>query len=149
MSDPTLIVSIDRTSLSLSPLVLSGTNDATELGVTGYVEPAIDWRIRYAPDSDYAHGSTALSAALQQTVLNFDAVTDQATTETAARALIAELRTALGQFAFAVTVTVGDAAPEVWSCNPGSVGAAARNYVDLRDHNAIYPVSIPCHPVRS
>jgi hypothetical protein len=145
----TLTISIARTSLSLSPLVLSAADDATALGIADYTEPAIQQRVKYAPDSDYVHGSTALASSLQQTMLNFDVSTDLAASESAARALIAELRTALGQFSYNVTVTVDGSTAEVWACDPGSVGTVSRTFENLKSHNAVYPVSIPCHPVRS
>lgn len=144
----TLTISIDRSLMDppQAALVLSGADDGSELGIESYVEPDITYQVDYAPDSRYVHGSVALSARIRQTVLNFDVSADAAT-EAEARALIAELRVAVSQFAFEVTVTVDDADPEVWSCVPGSVGGAARTYENLKTHKTVYPVSIPCHPI--
>lgn len=147
--NPTLTISIARTSLSLSPLVLSAANDANSLGLAGYQEPAIQAQVRWAPDSAYLDGSVALASRREHTLLNFDAYTDSAATEAASRSLIADLRAAVNQWEYLVTVTVDGATAEVWTCQPGSVGAATRSYEDLRSHTVTYPVSIPCHPVRA
>lgn len=144
----TLTISIDRTALALAPLLLSAADDGTTLGIADYTEPALQWRIGYAPDSAHQHGSVALSAAYQQSMLNFSVGTDQVASEAAARAAITELRTALSQFAYTVTVTTNGVA-ETWTCDPGSIGAASRTFENLKTFNTVYPVSIPCHPVRS
>lgn len=142
-----LLIEIDRASLSLADLVLSADNDVNELGVTNYVEPAMQARIRYAPSSDYVHGDVALAVAYQQSLLRFDVITDQAATETESRALLAVLKTALRQRQFNVTVTVDDADPEVWACVAGSIAPAeGRTFADLRDHDPEWTVTIPCHP---
>lgn len=144
----TLLVSIDRSALSLSPLVLSGTAGAQPLAVASYQEPAIMHRIRYAPQSDYIHGSLALGSVLDHTLLQFDVFPDAAATESAARTALVTLRVALNQFSYAVTVTINGVA-ETWRCDPGSVGAAQRTYVNMHHFNVVHPVSIPCYPVRS
>lgn len=147
--NPTLTISISRTSLSLAALALSAANDATALGVVSYTEPAVEQDIEWAPDSKYVHGSVALSSKYGHSMLNFDAGTNLAATETDSRALFAELKAALNQFTYTVTVTVDGATAEVWTCQPGSLGAVSRSYEDLRSHSVVRPVSIPCHPVPS
>lgn len=148
--DPSLLISIDRTALSLSPLVCSGTNDGSPFGITDYAEPAMQARVSYLPDSRWAHGSQPNAWSWQQTILPFSVIAN-ASTETAARAAIAELRAAVTQgLSFLVTVTVSDAAPEVWTCNPGSVTpAGSRTFSDLRHVDNEWAVSIPAYPVRS
>lgn len=145
----TLTISIDRSLMDppQAALLMSGADDETDLGVAGYDEPSRDYQVDWAPDSNYQHGSVPLSARLRQTILNFDVSTDRAATETEARALIAELRAAVSQFSFEVTVTVDGAPAEVWTCTSGSVGSAARTYENLKSHKTVYPVSIPCHPI--
>lgn len=146
----TLIISIDRTSLSLAPLVLSGTNDANPIGVTDYTEPAINPRLTYAPDSAYVNGSTPLAVAWQDTIVGFAVCTTDAATEAASRTLIAELRTAVEQFSFAVTVTVDGAPAETWACHTGSVTpVSGRTFSDLLRHNPEWSVTIPAHPIRT
>jgi hypothetical protein len=146
----TLLISIGRVSLpgSPSPLVLSGSDDANEIGVVAYAEPAIQSRVGYAPDSAWIHGSQALSSSYQQTILGFDVVTDKAASEAASRALIGDLREAISQFAFTVTVTVDGATPEIWSCNAGSIIAnEARTYPNIGNSNPVWSVTIPCYPI--
>lgn len=58
-----LTITIDRTSLSLSPLVLSGSDDATVLGITAYQPPSLQARNTYMPDSVDVHGSESIGSA--------------------------------------------------------------------------------------
>lgn len=148
MFDPEITISIDRTSLALGPLVLSGQDDATTLSIVEYTEPAIEARVTWAPTSQWAHGQQATASAYEQTLLQFD-VSPWATSETLSRAALAELRTALAQFSFEVTVTVGDAPAETWTCNAGSVGGASRTFENLKTGRPVHPVTIPAYPVRS
>lgn len=148
MVDPTLVISIDRTSLSLPPLVFSATYGDGELGIVDYTEPAMQPRIRYAADSDYEDGSEPRGRTWQQTILGWDFVTDQVVSETESRALVAEVRAAITPLRFLVEVTVAGAPTETWRCNTGSLPAVARKRPDLVDHNAVWPLSLPCHPVR-
>lgn len=146
-----LTISIDRTSLTLADLVL-GAQDGTGglLGVTDYQEPAQQSRVSYAPASSIVHGETSTGWAWQHTLLNFEVAPFDPADEQASRDAIAELAAALTQFPrFEVTVTVGDADAETWLCDPGSiVPTGSRTYVDLRDHDPAWRVSIPCYPIR-
>lgn len=148
----TLSITIDRTSLSLADLVLGG-QDGTGglLAITDYTEPATQARINYAPESDFVHGSLALGYTWQQTLLSFEVAPFGPTGEQETRTAVAALVAAVSQFpAYEVTVTVGNAAPETWQCDPGSVvPGGARTYVDLRDSDPFWRVSIPCYPIRS
>lgn len=146
----TLLISINRTSLSLGPLVLSGSNDANPIGITDYTEPAMLRRTTYAPESAYEHGSTPLASVWQQTILGFEVSTTEAATEAASRLLIAELLAAVSQFSFTVAVAVDGAPTETWACNPGSMQpAGSRTFSDLLRHNPVWSVTIPAHPVRT
>lgn len=146
--DPTLTISIDRTSLSLSPLLASGREDGTTLGVTSFTEPAKMPRVTYAPSSAYSHGETPLAWAYQQALLRFEIVAS-VSDEAGSKAQLAALEAACAQWpTFTVTVTVGNAAPRVYSCHPGSVEPAGeRTLVDLRDVNPAWIVALPCHPI--
>jgi phenylpyruvate tautomerase PptA (4-oxalocrotonate tautomerase family) len=147
----TMLISIDRSSLGKAPLVLSGSNDANALGITDYTEPSVQARVRYAPDSDFRHGSTPLGSVLQQTIVGFAVCTTDAVTESESRALVAELTEAVvGQFRFTVTITIGDAPAETWACHSGAVvPVGSRNSINLRDHDPEWSVTIPAHPVRT
>ena len=147
-----LTISLSRTELpgSLPALVLSGSDDANAIGVRNYVRPARVARVGYAPPSKYVHSDAALSGSLALALLQFDVVTDQATSETASRASLALLEAALGQFAFTATVTVNGATAEVWSCNMGSiVPVGSRTEFDMAGFDPTFSVSIPCHPIPS
>lgn len=149
MVDPSLVITIDRTSLSLSPLVLSAA-PGSELGIFDYTEPAEQTRVEYAPQSRIVDGATSIGAALQQTILPFSFLT-LVDTETESRALVAEVRAAVKQSpTFEVTVSVSDAADETWTCDPGSVTpTGSRTFVNLTHPRPIFAVDIPCYPIRS
>jgi hypothetical protein len=142
-----LTISIDRTSLSLTPLVLSAVDDANPLGIVNFTEPGRIARIRYAPPSDIFHGDSALAMTYQQALLAFDVVTDQAATEQASRDLLDDLRDALGQFPYTTTTIVNGATPQVWTCDPGSVAPIARTWFNLENLDPVASVTIPCYPI--
>lgn len=149
-TNPSLTITIDRASLSLADLVMTASAGYTGLGIVNYTEPAMQSRILYAPSSAYIPGDVALAATWQQTSLNFDVVAPRVSTETQARAAIAELLTAIYRLQFPLTVSVSDADGETWTCDAGSVAPlGSRTYVDLRYHGPVWGVSIPCHPVRA
>ncbi len=146
----TLLISIDRTSLALAPLVLSGSNDANPIGITDYSEPAMQPRITYAPDSAYEHGSMPLATVWQQTILGFEVSTTEAASEAESRVLIAELLQAISQFSFTVAVTVDGAPAETWTCHAGAMQpAGSRTFADLLRHNPVWSVTIPAYPIRA
>ncbi len=146
----TLLISINRTSLALAPLVLSGSDDANPIGITDYTEPAMQPRVTYAPDSAYEDGSTPLAVSWQQVPLAFDVSTTNAATEAASRLLIAELRQAISQFSFTVTVVVDGAPAETWTCHAGAIQpVGSRTFANLARHNPEWSVTIPAHPIRA
>lgn len=149
MVDPSLAISIDRTALSLSPLVFGCSGDV-DLGITSYREPAEQSRVVYAPSSEFVDGDLPLGATLQQTILPFSFFTD-VDTEAESRALVAQVRAAVRQaIEFEVTVTVSGAPAETWVCNPGSVTPEeGRDYMNLRDADPTWAVVLPCYPIRS
>jgi hypothetical protein len=151
MADPSsLTISIDRTSMSLSALVLTGHDDpARVLSVSGYREPPTQARITYAPTGD-GHGDIPLAWSYQQTLIGFNVFDESQDGETEARARIAELAAALGRLSYSVTITVDDADPETWTCDPGSIAAADdRTTSDLQTHTNVWAVTIPAYPIRS
>lgn len=146
----TLIITISRTSLSLTPLVLSGSEDGTPLGVTGYTEPARTPRVEYAPDSPYENGSIPLAVSWPLTIVGFSVVANHAATESEMKAKVAELRTALAQFSFTTTVAVNDAPAETWSCHVGAITpVGGRTSVDLQHYDPEWSVVIPAQPFPS
>lgn len=106
-------------------------------------------RITYAPTGD-SHGDLPLGWSYQESLLGFNVFAELEDTEAEARVKIAELVAALGRLSYEVTVTVGDADPETWTCRPGNVAAADdRTSTDLQSHHPIWAVTIPVYPIRS
>lgn len=147
MTDPTLLITIDRTSLSLSPLVLSGSEDGNDLGVTSYQAPALQARIGYAPDSANIDGSEAISAAWQQSLMSFNYVADRAADETESRASYAEVVAALAQFEYLVTTVENGAPAQIWTANRGSIAPPQRSYGDMVSGQPVYAITIPVYPI--
>ena len=148
MTDPTLTITIDRTSLSLSPLVLSGSADSNALGIVSYQAPPRLALVTYAPDSINITGSEALAAKLQHANLNFDWMCDTTDDETDMQAAYVEVAAALGQFSYLVTTQVSGAPAEVWSADMGSVTPPQRTYVDMVHPDAlVIAVTIPVYPI--
>lgn len=148
-----VVLTFSRTSLALSPLVLSGTRDdpssTSVLGVTGYTEPPVQPRIKYAPTSDWVNGDVALSRTLQQSLITFR-VRPVDATETDARTALNELQSAISQLSFTVTEAISGAPARIWSCDPGSMQLAnPRSYADLKTVTPVWAVSIPCYPLPS
>jgi hypothetical protein len=151
MTAPTLTISIDRTSMTLSALVLTGHVDVSRvLSVSDYQEPAMQPRIQYAPSSDDVSGEMPLGWVWQDSILGFNVFSDASATEADMRSKIAELTAAVARLSYETTVTVSDADPEVWTCRPGSVTpVGGRSLVDMRLHNPVWSVAIPVYPIRS
>lgn len=149
MVDPTLTISIDRTSLSLTPLVFSGTLAGTTLGVVEYSPPAEQARIEYMPDNPHIHGSEPIGAALQQSILSFSWMRVGATAEAEIRASLTEVRAAIRRLEFTVTTTENGAAPEVWAGVFGSMALAEnrRDRISLKHLVPVYAVTIPVYPI--
>ena len=147
MTAPTLTVTIDRTSLSLPPLVLSGTRDSNALAIVSYQAPSTLARVGYMPDSADTHGSEAISFAYQQAILGFDWVRDGGSTETQVQASRNEVAAALAQFSYSVTTQISGAPAEAWTADPGSQVPSARTYADLMNRNPVYAVTIPVYPI--
>lgn len=148
VSEPTLSISISRTDLSLSPLVLTGTPGDSGLGIVSYQAPAKQRRLTYAPSSPYLDGDTLIASVWQQSFLTLSVVSDNVSTENASKSALQTFEDAISQFSFTVTVTENGGTAQVWTCDPGSMSpAAGRTYVDLRDHNPVWLVTIPCQPI--
>lgn len=136
--------------MSLSPLLLCGhDNPSRLLSVSGYREPGLQARISYAPTGE-GHGDIPLAWSYQQTLHGFNVFDELGTTEADAREKVAELAAAIGRLSYSITVTIDDADPETWTCDPGSIAPADdRSYTDLVNHNNIWAVQIPAYPIRS
>lgn len=143
----TLTFSIARTSLSLSPLVLSANDDSNTWGILpGYTPPGRIARVRYA-SSNFTHGDVAVGSTWQQAVHSFD-VSPTVASAAGLAAAVAELQAALGQFTYLTTVTRNGVA-EVWTCDTGSLSPAPLDVNEVDHHQPVYSVTIPCYPVAS
>jgi len=150
MADPSsLVISIDRTSMGLEPLVLAGNDTTRSLSIASYREPAMQPRINYAPTGD-AHGDMPLSWSYQETVHALNVFDEGSTSEATTRAKIAELVAALGRLTYPITVPVDGASAETWTCRAGAVVPVDdRTSTDLQTHEALWAVTIPAYPIRS
>lgn len=149
MVDPTLTITVSRTSLALSPLIFSGTLDVNALGIVGYQPPALQHRRTYMPDSASVVGSELLESAYQQSILGWDWVRDGATTETQLQASRVEVAAALAQFSYTITTQVTGAPAEVWSAEPGDLVPSARDYTNLAHLSQVFAVTVPVYPIAS
>lgn len=136
-------VSIDRTSLALSPLVISDDGAVfrlTEKGV-GYVVQSV--RTTSAPDSVDVDGSEVLGFAREATALTVEFHIFGASSAAVAASL-AELEDALYRLDYPVTRTV-DGVASTWSGGPCAV-RPARPSVDagvVAAHFDTFAVTIP------
>lgn len=151
MPESTFTVSIDRTSLDKDPLVMSGHGN-TLLAVIGYQEPPMVPQLALAPESELIHGDVTLGWKFQSVILPLKVATLEASSETESRAAIAELVEAITQFParYPVTITVNDAPPETWACDPGSLTPdGERDSTNLEEYDQVWSLNIPAYPIRS
>ncbi len=103
-------VSIDRTSLSLAPLVIGQDfSAALYLDEDGVVWPVFETRRLHAPDSNYEPGRTLLAAVQGAAELPLT-IYARGGTGAAVAAAKAELEAALAQFTYDLTLTVDSVA---------------------------------------
>lgn len=115
----TVSVTLDRTSLSLAPLVITGSAPAGDgffLTMGGLAEPAFDVRATYAPDSAYVAGSQLLAAVLTASTLPLG-IGVKATTHAGLDTLKTELSNATWQFDYEVTLDV-EGVTTTWDAGP-------------------------------
>jgi len=115
-----LSLTIDRTALSLAPLVIPGTPTTDNpfwIPKGGIGRPDFTMRLGYAPDSRWVPGKVLLDAVLEASSLPvtvwIDRVANLAELQTSRR----ELEAAFSQFTYTVTVTVGGQV-ESWQADP-------------------------------
>jgi hypothetical protein len=152
-TDPTLVISIDRSDMVGAPaaLTFSATPAAGEYGITEYTEPIVAPANIYATPSDYEDGERIRGARWQNTILSWDFVTDEAATEQESRNLIADVRAAISRLRYVVTVTADGATGEGWVVQGyGTLSPnGSRTRANLLDHDPIWGLSLPVHPTRS
>lgn len=143
-------VSIDRTSLGLAPLTISGDGSGTySLTQGGLGSPVQSARLLYMPDHPDVHGSELLGAVRETTALPLTILV-QAATSAALSAAVDALNDALWQFTYATTVTV-DGVARTWTCHP-CLAAPASGLVEHGMADQFFDVlsvTIPVYPIAS
>lgn len=143
----TASVSIDRTSLSLSPLVIDTAAASTyRLGDGGLSRPVMTPRETKAPESRYYAGSELLAVTREQTALHLGVII-QAASSAALNTAVQALDDALWQFAYDVTVTV-DGVVKVWHCTPATLGTASGlvEASHVEQFFDVFSIDLPCKP---
>jgi hypothetical protein len=144
VTEPTFTASIDRSSLSLDPLVLNAGFEGVWGVLPGWQMPGRQARVTYA-SSPYLHGDVATHWTWQHGMMSGD-VTPQVDTPADMHAAVDALVAAIGRLSYEVTTT-WNGVPTVWRCDPGSLTPSAVDYVELRDNQPVYSLSIPCYPL--
>lgn len=137
-------------TFSDSDVEITGDYDDTgyQLADGGLQMPAKTARIRYATDSEFAHGSVALASSWQQSFLALRVIVDGAS-ETDLATKLADLEEAIGQFSYTVTVTRGDQTTQ-WAADQGSMQVEqARTFYLDDDFTEVWVVTIPVYPIPS
>jgi len=142
-------VTIDRSSLSLSDLVIDEALNATYVLLLGsrLRRPAVTWRKTAAPNSVDVHGTEFIAAVKENTDYPFRVMV-QANTTADLDAAIDELDEALSQFAYPVTVDLGGVL-KVWAASPAPWAPES----DLAEAQAVaaffevLTVTIPVYPI--
>lgn len=143
--DPTLTISIDRTSLGLGPLVFSGRTDLNVWGILpGYQQPGLDPEERIV-SSPLTHGEVSTGFKWRGALHQFDAFPNVAT-PAALTAAKAEARAALGRQAYSVTV-VENGESTTWACRVGRFLPSPIDYPELKYLQPAFSITIPCHPL--
>lgn len=141
-------VSIDRTSLSLSALVIDTDGfdtyyvDAAGLGRVGRT-----WRETTATSSPFVHGVLVTGSVLDDAVLPL-VVRVQAASSSALDTAVTALEDALAQFSYPVTVVV-DGVTKVWTARPATIQStdALIDFARVTNHFEDLSISIPVYPV--
>lgn len=139
-------LSIGRTSLSLSPLVLA--NDPSGAYVypeEGLSEPMFAPRVTWAPDSRFIPGRLALGSVIDAGTIPLS-VTVHGTSTADLQAKKIALMVALAQIAYSVTMTVDGVEVGAWDAMPGSVSWGFVDHAMAAALMARGEASIPVNP---
>lgn len=143
-----LSVTIDRTALSLSPLVIPGTPTTDNpfwIPQDGIGRPDFSMRLGYAPDSRWVPGKYLLDAVLEASSLPLAVQIDRVANIAALQVARRELEAAVSQFTYTLTLTVGGE-DESWQADPTwpAWGSLRHEYVDVLLDRA--EIVIPLNP---
>jgi hypothetical protein len=147
-----LTIAIDRTSLGLGPLTITGSRAAAHapgmpglwVPADGYRRPTLPPRLSYAPESAYAPGRTVLAATVSEGTwpLRIRAAAPDAATLAALRAVV-EL--AVGQMTYDVAVSL-DGVMETWRCRYAVPVWPASEHWQRLGHEDAADITIPVRP---
>ena len=147
----TASVSIDRTSLGLSALlIVSADTDPTATYVLtkkGLGRPAITPRETKAPDSPDMNGSVLLNVVKEQSALPLEVLV-QSDTAANLDAAVQELADAVWQFRYPTTVNISGVS-KVWSCTPSAVAPSSGGEDDAQwlQFVDVLQLTIPVYPI--
>ena len=139
-------VSIDRTSLSLSALVIGSAYNATGIWLDpdGLIRPAKTWSRNYATARDW-NGAVQTDARLEQSAYALTVYLSGSSTANV-ETLYTTLETALYQFTFTMTVTV-DGTARVWTADCADVTPAPYTFGMVGNFLQLVAVTIPVYPI--
>jgi len=146
----TTLISIDRTSLSLSALTMSDMPPATSgwwVDSRGFGRPEHTKRRTYASDAPWTKGKVLTASVADQSTLPFT-FWGMAASTSALYALMDALEAALDQFTYTVTVT-DNALARTWTCDPADVRWSDMSLAQSRAMIVMGTVTIPVYPVAS
>jgi hypothetical protein len=140
-------VSIDRSSLSLSALVVASTyQTGLYLAAEGLGRPAKTWVRNYATARDW-NGAVPTDARLDQSTVPL-AIYIQGTSTADLESRYATLEAALYQFTYDLTVTV-DGTTKVWAAEAADLVPAGYDVSFTLQFLQLVAVTIPVYPVSS
>lgn len=143
----TASVSIDRTSLGLSPLVISGDGSGTySLTAAGLGRPLVTARYTYADASADVEGQVLLQAVRDTSALPLEVLV-QANTYAALQDALDALADAVWQFTYTTTTTVAGVSRS-WRCQPCApqVDEGVITHARADQHLAVAALTIPVNP---
>ena len=143
-------LSIDRTNLSLAPLVLNNNpfDGAFTYPEDGLAEPVFVPRVYYAPDSVWIPGRLALGSVLDAGTIPLE-VYVKGTSAADLKTLKIELLTAVVQLDYEVTMTVGGTVVGTWPALPASVSWGVVDHGMAQAFMALATISIPVNPTEA
>lgn len=141
-----LSVTFDRTSLGLSPLVITGDPyaGALHLPEDGVERVGRVIRRTYAPASAYVPGRVLLAAVEDAGTLPLS-IYAHGDTAAEVEAAMAELEAAASQFAYDITLEV-DGVTQTWAADPELPQWGAIDVGMVRAHLVRASISIPVNP---
>ena len=138
--------SIDRTALSLAPLVLSGSEGPLSVLRDGLVLPSRAREHAWAYASSVIDGNLSMGSRLLTTAWVLPVRVDGESVA-AIDAQIAEVETAVSQHAFTLTYAADDSASS-WACWAADVAEDVAGKADaVYETYGLITLTIPCQPI--